>query len=58
MSIQSAYTIERIAAETGKSAKYIRDLIRNSHLPAKKLGQTHLVLAADFEAFLEALPDA
>ena len=52
------YTVEAIAAETGKSDEYIRGLIRNNKLPAKRFGKTPLVLAADFAAFLEALPDA
>lgn len=53
---QRAYTCEAIAEETGKSAHYIRDLIRQNVIPARALGQTALVLAADYEAFLERLP--
>ena len=55
--MRRAYTIDAIAVETGKSAHYIRGLIRNDELPARALGQTALVLAADFEAFLERLPE-
>lgn len=52
------YTVEAIAAETGKSEEYVRSHIRGNKLPAKRWGKTPLVLAADFAAFLEALPDA
>lgn len=58
MTHRHAYTVEAIAEETGKSPEYIRALIRNNYLPAKRLGKTPLVLAADFEAFLESLPEA
>jgi excisionase family DNA binding protein len=52
------YTVEEIAEQTGKSAEYIRALIRNDQLPAKRFGKTPLVLADDFAAFLASLPDA
>ena len=55
--MRKAYTIEAIAAETGKSPHYIRGLIRENRIPARALGQTALVLAADYEDFLERLPE-
>ncbi|MFC9559911.1 hypothetical protein [Agromyces sp. NPDC056965] len=58
MNLRHAYTVEAIAEETGKSKEYIRGLIRDNKLPAKRLGKTPLVLAADYEVFLELLPEA
>lgn len=52
-----AYTIEDLAAECGKSESYIRQLIRDNELPAKRLGKSTLVLTADWAAFLDRLPD-
>ncbi|MFE6965670.1 hypothetical protein ACFVAJ_11165 [Agromyces sp. NPDC057679] len=52
-----AYTIEALAAECGKSESYIRQLIRDNYLPAKRLGKSMLVLTEDWAAFLDSLPD-
>ena len=53
-----AYTYEAIAEETGKTAEYIKTLVHDGKLAAKRLGKTPLVLADEYESFLEALPDA
>lgn len=51
------YTLEALAEECGKSTDYIRDLIRDNKLAAKRLGKTPLVLTSEWESFLESLPD-
>jgi hypothetical protein len=54
-----AYTLEALAEETGKSRDYWWGLIFKEHqLGAKRLGKTPLVLASEYESFLESLPDA
>ena len=47
-----------LADELGKSVSFVEGLIRNNHLPARKIGRTSLVLADDYQAFLEQLPEA
>lgn len=58
MTLRRAYTIQAIADELGKSTSYVDQLIRDKYLVARKVGRTTIVLAADFEAFLEQLPYA
>ena len=52
------YTVEAIAEEVGKSPDYVRALIRDNKLAAKRLGKTPLVLTDEFQEFLKSLPDA
>ena len=56
--VRRAYTVPALAEELGKSVSFVEGLIRNNHLPARKIGRTSLVLADDYEAFLASLPDA
>jgi excisionase family DNA binding protein len=53
-----AYTLPQVADQLGKSEHYVRGLIRDSKIPAKRVGKSHVILAADFLVFLEALPDS
>jgi excisionase family DNA binding protein len=43
-------------AKIGIGRDKFYDLIREGKLPARKLGRRTLILAADLDAFLEALP--
>ena len=56
--MRRAYTVPALADELGKSESYIEGLIRENRISARKIGRTTLVLADDYEAFLEALPEA
>ena len=56
--MRRAYTVPALAEEMGKSVSFIEDLIRNDRIAARKLGRTTLVLADDYQAFLDALPEA
>lgn len=56
--VRRVYTLAAIAEEIGKSVTYVEDLVRQNKLPAKRVGRTPVILAEDFEAYLEALPDA
>jgi len=53
-----AWTVDAIADELGKSPSYVRQLIRDNKLPAKRDGKTPIVLHDAFAAYLESLPDA
>jgi len=56
--MRRAYTVPALAVELGKSESYVEGLIRENQIAARKIGRTTLVLAADYEAFLERLPEA
>ncbi|MDR6907514.1 excisionase family DNA binding protein [Agromyces sp. 3263] len=56
--MRRAYTVPALADELGKSESYIEGLIRENRIAARKVGRTTLVLADDYETFLEQLPEA
>lgn len=53
-----AYTLPQIAEQLGKSERWVRDLITDRQLVAKRAGKSLIVLADDYASFLERLPDA
>jgi hypothetical protein len=52
-----AFTIDELSIATGLCRDNLYDEIRAERLRAKKFGKRTLVLKADAEAFLKALPD-
>lgn len=53
-----AYTYDAIALEVGKSPEYIAALVAGGKLAAKRFGKTPVVLADEYQSYLESLPDA
>lgn len=56
--VKRAYTVEALAGEIGKSPSYVLQLIRENRIAAHKAGKTPIILAADYEAYLESLPES
>jgi excisionase family DNA binding protein len=52
----AAYSIMQVSARVGINKDAIYKAIKDGRLPARKLGKRTLILAADLEAFLQALP--
>ena len=52
-----AWTVDAVADELGKSPSYVRQLIRDNKLAAKRDGKTPLVLTDSLRAYLDGLPD-
>jgi excisionase family DNA binding protein len=52
-----AFSVEELSAATGLCRDSIYEEIRAERLRAKKFGRRTLILAADAQAFLAALPD-
>ena len=53
-----AYRIEDAAAAIGISRSKVWDLIAQGQIPARKLVGSTIILRADLEAYLSALPPA
>jgi excisionase family DNA binding protein len=53
-----AFTIAQVMARVGIGRDAIYRAIKDGRLPAHKFGRRTLIVAADLENFLEALPPA
>lgn len=53
-----AYSVTEAAEQTGFSQRKIRQLIADSELHAKKVGNRLIIPAESLTAWLEGLPDA
>jgi excisionase family DNA binding protein len=53
---RAAFSIEEVKAQTGLCRDSIYRAIRENKLVARKYGKRTVVLAADLQRFLEALP--
>ena len=56
--VKLAYSAQEAAAACGVSDDTIRNLIRSSHIAAKKVGTKYLIPADELKAWFESLPDA
>lgn len=52
-----AYTVEAIAEEIGKSPEWVRGELRANRLPYKRIGKSPIILADDYQVWLEAQQD-
>ena len=54
---KQAFTIKEVTAGGGGSRSTVYEAIKTGKLKARKRGRSTIILAADFTAYLENLPD-
>ena len=53
-----AYSVKQAAAAIGRSDQYVRNLITNGDLAAKRDGRVIYVMPSELDRFLNSRPDA